>query len=87
VVSASAPGEVVRINPWPVGVPPRPDGGDVESLALATDYTVAAWLELRFPDRRFEVSLFDGGRPSPRPGVTRVQLVPAAPPGWVEEAR
>ncbi len=86
-IADAEPGELVRINPWPVGVPPLPRGRDVQSLALARDYTVAAYLELHHPQRPFQVRLFDGRAPArPIPGVILVELIPSAPPSWVLEA-
>ena len=82
------PGQVVRVNPWPILVPPLPDGRGVQSLLLASAYTAQAYLELHHPEVTTAVQMFDGRRPAtPRAGTVVVELVPGAPPSWVEEPR
>lgn len=83
-LAGATPGQVVRVNPWPIGVPPLPDGADVQSLFLARAYTAQAYLDLHHPEVPTAVRLFDGRRPSAsQAGVVVVELVPGSPPSWI----
>lgn len=81
----AAPGAPVRISGWPIGIPPAEDNEDVQSLALSQAYTVAAFLELRFPDELFEVRLAD--EPQEHADRQQVVLETGPPPAWVLAGR
>lgn len=54
-IERAAPGASVNAPPIPVWVPPAPTGPAVRGGAVLEDYSVQAWCELRFPDRRLRV--------------------------------
>lgn len=86
-LEGSAPGDVLQLDSWPVGVSPLPDGRDVQSLALAREYTLQAYLELHHPSLATDVQLFDGrNRATAREGHLVIELIPGAPPPSLEEA-
>jgi hypothetical protein len=83
----AGPGQVIRFEGWPLGVPPLPDGRDVQGVVLAHAYTVNAYLELHHPELPTRVQLLDPRDPARAvDGVLTLELVPGAPPAWVEEA-
>jgi len=60
-IEASSPGDIVDAPPLPMWAAPRLGVPGVEGAAILSDYSVQAWAELRFPDRKVRVSGIEGG--------------------------
>ncbi len=54
-IERATPGASINAPPIPVWVPPAPEGPAVRGGAVLEAYSVQAWCELRFPDRRLRV--------------------------------
>lgn len=71
------PGSTASVDPWISQLAPAPDGDGVRALHIAYVYTVAAFVELRWPERDFRVYV---GPLDPRPFAGPTCLVELVPP-------
>ena len=74
-IAAAPDGAIVRASPFPMWVRPRPDRPAILGAAVLTDYSIQAWAELIFPQRRIRVRTAPqaAGEP-PAPGEILVLL-------------
>lgn len=73
-IERAAPGAPINAPPIPVWVPPAPQGPAVRGGAVLEGYSVQAWCELRFPERRLRV-LKAPPRTPLEPGESAIQLL------------
>ena len=85
MIDTAQDGGVLRLNPWHPMIEPDPEGAGVNSLFLTSDYSLSAWCELNWPERRIEVSVWSGAPSAPEPGVLKVDLIPGPTPSWVKD--
>jgi len=55
-IDGAPDGSVILAPPMPTWVRPRSDGPTVFGVAILADYSVQAWAELIYPDRRIRVT-------------------------------
>ena len=60
-IGAAADGETIDAPPLPMWAAPPPGMLGVAGAAILSDYSVQAWAELAFPERRIAVSGIEGG--------------------------
>jgi hypothetical protein len=67
-------GKVVRVSALPYWVVARPDRVSLEAAAVLAGYSVQAWAELRFPQRKITVSIGKSGSGRPGPDELWVRI-------------
>jgi len=54
-IARKPPGAPIKAPPLPIWYPPPQQGPGIRGAAILDDYSVQAWLELVYPERRFRV--------------------------------
>jgi len=73
-IEATPAGEPLRAPPLPMWIPAPDQGPAVRGAAILDVYSVQAWAELRFPERKLRVIDRPPGR-SPEPGESLIQVL------------
>lgn len=73
-MAASEPGQPIKAPPLPMWYPPAQEGPAVRGAAILDVYSVQAWAELRFPERKWRAINRPPLTPM-EPGETAIQLI------------
>ena len=83
LVANAQVGTTTRLNPWIPILPPHSDGSELRGVALTSDYSLQAYVELLRPElktrvRRYEAAVGPGEKES-----WTLELVQQPLPSWI----
>ena len=78
-------GGVSRLNPWIPMIPPHSDGSELRGVALAADYSLQAYVDLRRPRLKSKVHPLEAATGTTDPDVWTLELIQQPLPSWIRQ--